>query len=497
MQSAISEYYIGEDAVLRLYFTGTGGMPPSGAVSVLAGTENCSISAPEKAEGHVPIRTLIMLDNSRSVRDFDLCRNLTKEIIANRAEGEEFCLATFDSGLTEIIPADGGGSTDEGLLLEALEGLSQADRSTNVKRALKDALEKRPEDGSLYRIILVSDGGDKAESGDYSMEELLDLLSSDPLLLHCIGIRWESAGAQGLDEMALLGRTYGSYHPLEGPEDEEAILETLSQDYDTWYLDAVIPAGQQDGSIRSVMAEITAADQSIHISKDVRMPQRALPPASPTPTPSTAPTKVPEPVITQETIEETAEIQQVSYVSTAFQTYGLFICGGLILLLIPAAVFFARKNRKKNREEPPDVRMDIPDPDGTELYIEKPEEDPQDLYETQMMFGRPPEKKSKKVIFESIKDPDTHLSAEVSDEVIIGSSSRSSGMVIVGDPTVSRKHAKLCLDGENVTIEDMDSTNGTWLNRERTVSRQVLRTGDLLRFGNTEFVVTLEGGEAA
>ena len=246
VQSAISEYYIGEDGALRLYFTGTQGLPPAGSVSVLAGTEKCRITSPVKAAGHVPIRTLIMLDNSRSMRDFDLCRTLTKEIIENRAEGEELCLATFDSGMTEAFPGDGDYSTDEGLLLEALESIVQENRSTNVKSALREAAEKRPDDGSLFRIILFSDGGDLAQSGDYSMEELLDLLSDSPVLLHCIGIRWENAGAQGLDEMALLGRTFGSYHSLERAEDETAILETLLQDYDSWYLDAVIPAGQQD-----------------------------------------------------------------------------------------------------------------------------------------------------------------------------------------------------------------------------------------------------------
>ena len=493
MQSAISEYYIGEEGVLRLYFTGTEGLPPPSGVSVLAGTEKCRITAPEKAAGHVPIRTLIMLDNSRSMRDFDLCRTLIKEIIENRAEGEEFCLATFDSGMTEIFPGEKDYSTDAGLLLEALDGIAQEDRSTNVNSALREAANRRPDDGSLFRIILFSDGGDLSRSGDYSLEELLDLLSDSPVLLHCIGTRWESAGAQGLDEMALLGRTFGSYHPLEGPEDETAILETLIQDYDSWYLDAEIPAEEQDGSIRSVMAEVSTADQSYHISKDVRMPQRALPPATPTPIPTKAPTPTPEPIVTEEIIEEVIEEPPVrkaeSLENLVYSYRGLLILGALFLLFAGAAVFFALKNRK--REEMPGPGMDIPDPDGTELYIERPENDSPDSYETQMMFGRPPEKKARKVVFESLEDPDTHISADVSDDVTIGSSSRLSSMVILGDPTVSRKHAKLSLDGESITIEDLDSTNGTWVNRERTLSPVIIKTGDLLRFGNTEFVVTL------
>jgi two-component system cell cycle response regulator len=48
--------------------------------------------------------------------------------------------------------------------------------------------------------------------------------------------------------------------------------------------------------------------------------------------------------------------------------------------------------------------------------------------------------------------------------------------------SVSRSHAQISFDGKGWYVEDLGSTNGSFVNDER-VSRKVLRDGDLLRFG--------------
>ena len=48
---------------------------------------------------------------------------------------------------------------------------------------------------------------------------------------------------------------------------------------------------------------------------------------------------------------------------------------------------------------------------------------------------------------------------------------------------VSRKHARLYVDGESATVEDLNSKNGTWLNDERLTGTMTLRDGDRLQLG--------------
>ena len=62
---------------------------------------------------------------------------------------------------------------------------------------------------------------------------------------------------------------------------------------------------------------------------------------------------------------------------------------------------------------------------------------------------------------------------------------------VLVDGSVSRMHARFSLDREgNMTVRDLNSTNGTWLNGERLQPNESrkLRQGDHLRFGRMEFV---------
>ncbi len=55
--------------------------------------------------------------------------------------------------------------------------------------------------------------------------------------------------------------------------------------------------------------------------------------------------------------------------------------------------------------------------------------------------------------------------------------------VSISDPEVSRHHARFFMQDEGVFIEDLGSTNGTFLNGERISSPQQLRQGDVITFG--------------
>jgi len=48
---------------------------------------------------------------------------------------------------------------------------------------------------------------------------------------------------------------------------------------------------------------------------------------------------------------------------------------------------------------------------------------------------------------------------------------------------VSRRHARVRLEGESATVEDLGSKNGTWLNDERITDPTALRAGDRLQLG--------------
>jgi sigma-B regulation protein RsbU (phosphoserine phosphatase) len=64
--------------------------------------------------------------------------------------------------------------------------------------------------------------------------------------------------------------------------------------------------------------------------------------------------------------------------------------------------------------------------------------------------------------------------------------------VVIPEPTVSRRHAKLSWEGGELTVEDLGSSGGTYVNDQR-VQRAAVQPGDVLRLGpRTEFLVQVE-----
>lgn len=61
--------------------------------------------------------------------------------------------------------------------------------------------------------------------------------------------------------------------------------------------------------------------------------------------------------------------------------------------------------------------------------------------------------------------------------------------LVVHSGEVSRKHAQFLLDGQSLKLEDLGSTNGTFVNRQRLTQSLELHHGDILRFGNMEYRV--------
>lgn len=59
---------------------------------------------------------------------------------------------------------------------------------------------------------------------------------------------------------------------------------------------------------------------------------------------------------------------------------------------------------------------------------------------------------------------------------------------IVDAALVSRLHCRFTLDGDRLGVEDLNSTNGTWVNGQK-VEKAPLLPGDLVKVGRVEFEV--------
>ncbi len=82
----------------------------------------------------------------------------------------------------------------------------------------------------------------------------------------------------------------------------------------------------------------------------------------------------------------------------------------------------------------------------------------------------------------------------VNGELILGREQGSADLVI-DDPGVSRRHARVLVDNGGVIVEDLGSSNGTYVNGQRISGPVELGAGDEVQVGAT--VLGVEGGTAA
>lgn len=63
--------------------------------------------------------------------------------------------------------------------------------------------------------------------------------------------------------------------------------------------------------------------------------------------------------------------------------------------------------------------------------------------------------------------------------------------VFLNHPDVSRCHARITVDGDTVTVEDLASKNGTMLNGRKITKSKKLVNGDTLTFGTVETTIEI------
>lgn len=64
----------------------------------------------------------------------------------------------------------------------------------------------------------------------------------------------------------------------------------------------------------------------------------------------------------------------------------------------------------------------------------------------------------------------------------------------IPDAEISRRHARLLREDDALVIEDLDSSNGTFVNGERISGKRSLKQGDEVRFGDTVWLLQPAAG---
>jgi len=89
-----------------------------------------------------------------------------------------------------------------------------------------------------------------------------------------------------------------------------------------------------------------------------------------------------------------------------------------------------------------------------------------------------------KLLVERAPGHESGMAYEIREGATLG---RGDVEIQLDDPFASSRHARITRQGHVLVIEDLGSTNGTYLNEEPLSGPQPLHAGDRIRIGDSEF----------
>jgi hypothetical protein len=98
--------------------------------------------------------------------------------------------------------------------------------------------------------------------------------------------------------------------------------------------------------------------------------------------------------------------------------------------------------------------------------------------------------RSPQLVVERAPGHDPGMIYDLDGDLVLGRGDRAE--IRLQDPFASSRHARVYEQGNIVVIEDLGSTNGTYLNEEVLQTPRPLHPGDRVRIGDSEFVFEVD-----
>ncbi|AIE84768.1 FHA domain-containing protein [Fimbriimonas ginsengisoli] len=173
---------------------------------------------------------------------------------------------------------------------------------------------------------------------------------------------------------------------------------------------------------------------------------------------------------------------------------GIAVAGGVIYL----AFKYAKQNPELVQSKLTQLGVDIPQPgDATQGQQYDPVPAPmpkkQDPPQKIILDGAAPDPIAPFAASTAVSVGEPRLTSDAGDAMILPEGETvvgrevGLGLSLVGETTVSRQHAKLFRSGNEVTLTDLGSTNGTYVNGVQLNGGTTLRHGDSVQFGAVRF----------
>jgi hypothetical protein len=112
------------------------------------------------------------------------------------------------------------------------------------------------------------------------------------------------------------------------------------------------------------------------------------------------------------------------------------------------------------------------------------------LYSASTLGVAPLAHRAPRLVVERAPGHEPGMIYDLDDELVLGRGDQAE--IRLEDPFASSRHARVFPQGDILVIEDLESTNGTYLNEELLHGAQPLHLGDRVRIGESEFTFEVD-----
>ena len=107
------------------------------------------------------------------------------------------------------------------------------------------------------------------------------------------------------------------------------------------------------------------------------------------------------------------------------------------------------------------------------------------LHSAASLAGVETPRRDPRLVVERAPGHEAGMIYDLDGDIVLGRGDRAE--IRLEDPFASAQHARVYEQGSTIVIEDLDSTNGTYLNEELLQTPRPLHPGDRVRIGESEF----------
>jgi hypothetical protein len=129
-------------------------------------------------------------------------------------------------------------------------------------------------------------------------------------------------------------------------------------------------------------------------------------------------------------------------------------------------------------------------PGGVPIKGEAIPADATGLYSASALGSADIAHRAPKLVVERAPGHDPGMIYDLDGDIVLGRGERAE--IRLEDPFASSRHARVYEQGNIMVIEDLHSTNGTYLNEELLETPRPLHPGDRVRIGDSEFAFEVD-----